>query len=58
MKAAANSPAVAQRTNKAASEYTALWSHRLGVMVLTKARTASFAKNRLGMYSNAAVYSV
>ena len=57
IKTIANSPVIAQRRIKAASEYAALWSHRLGEMVLTRARTASFAKSRLGMYSSAAVYS-
>ena len=57
IKAAANSPAVAQRTMKTASEYAALWSHRFGVMVLTRASTASFAKKRLGIYSSEAAYS-
>ena len=57
IKAAANSPAIAQRIMKAASEYAALWSHRLGVMVLTRARTASFAKKRPGIYKSEAAYS-
>ena len=57
MKAAANSPDMAQRRTIAATEYAARRTHRRGDMVLTRVKTASFANNRLGMYNNAAAYS-
>ena len=57
MKAAAHSPATAQTKIRVASEYAALASRFLGVMILIRVTTASFAKSRLGLYSNEEVYS-